>query len=54
MKSDEKFCPLCNITCKGEECAMWCFGECGFLTLANKADNISNELYHIRKEMESN
>lgn len=52
MKNDEKFCPLCNMTCKGEECGLWSYGECAFLTLASKVDEITTELFYIRKERE--
>lgn len=52
MKPDEKFCPLCNMTCKGEECGWWHFGECAMVTLAQKAEDTANELFYIRKERE--
>ena len=52
MRNDEKYCPICKMTCRGEGCAMGCFGECGFLTLAYKAEDIAHELFYIRKERE--
>ena len=52
MKNDEKFCPLCNMTCKGEKCGLWIYGVCAFVALASKAEYKANELYYIRKELE--
>ena len=52
MKNDEKFCPICKMTCRGDACGLWCYGECGILTIAQKSENIAHELFYIRKERE--
>ena len=53
MMSDEKMCPLTKMTCYGKECGWWHYGECAMVTLAQKAEDTANELYHIRKELEN-
>ena len=52
MRPEEKFCPITKMTCKGNECALWCYGDCAVLTLAEKAEDIARELYTIRKDVE--
>jgi hypothetical protein len=61
MKPDEKFCPLCNMTCKGEECGWWRHpGCCAVSTIATSIHGIDleisrvvDELFCIRKELEN-
>lgn len=52
MKNDEKMCPLTKMTCYAGECAWWYFGDCAMIDLVNRCQNASDELYHIRREME--
>lgn len=54
MMDDEKKCPLTKMTCYGAECALWCFGECGLALQARKIDDMTNDLYLIRKALEEN
>lgn len=53
MKPDEKRCPLTQLFCYGDECAMFNRGECAILTLAQKAEETVSELYYCRKELEN-
>lgn len=52
MREDEKMCPLTKMTCYGGECGWWYFGECGMALLARKTEEISNDLYRVRRQME--
>ena len=49
---DEKICPLTQRNCYRGECGMWSHGECAVLTLAIKAEEMVQETYWIRKELE--
>lgn len=53
MSNDEKMCPITKQTCYGKECAWWYFGECATISITNRAQNVADELYYIRKEMEN-
>lgn len=53
MREDEKMCPLTKMTCYGGECGWWYFGECAMISMANRAQNITDELYYIRKDREA-
>lgn len=53
MRNDEKRCPLTKMICYGEECAWWYFGECALVSMTNRAQNIADELYYIRKDREA-
>ena len=53
MSNDEKMCPLTKMTCYGKECAWWYFGDCAVATLAAKTEEYTNEMYFVRKELES-
>ena len=52
MRPEEKFCPITKMTCKGSECALFMYGACAVITLAEKAEDIAQELYTIRKDIE--
>jgi hypothetical protein len=52
MSNDEKKCPLTKMTCWGDECGLWNYGECALMTLARKSEDTGIELYTIRKELE--
>lgn len=53
MMSDEKMCPLTKMTCYGKECGWWYSGECAMISMTNRTQNVADELYYIRKEMEN-
>ena len=59
MKNDEKFCPVCNMTCKGEECGWWRHPGCCAISaitgsipgLGLEVSRVANELYMIRQDI---
>lgn len=53
MMNDETMCPLTKMTCYGKECAWWYSGECAMISMTNRTQNVADELYYIRKEMEN-
>jgi len=53
MKHEFKRCPLTTLFCYGDECALFNHGECAVLTLATKAEELTGDLYLIRREFEN-
>lgn len=51
MSNDEKFCPLCNMICKGEECGLWSQDRCSFVSLAQSAAYGARDIYWILREL---
>ena len=50
MKNDEKFCPLCSMTCKGEECGWWHITNCAVIDAVRCLNSTNMELFHLRTE----